>query len=250
MAAKTLQHFNTFMHMKYVIYLFSVALLLTYSCARSKDEFVVGRNRLDMDYRMRIDSLKTNRPSFFEDEKYVVTRTCYGEWGGIIIFHNKDSGVEYVSGSTCAIAVNKLKGKFFITNTLAHMGGFSEVLEIDDPDSLNFFHGGGEEKIDRYMELSASRKGTTQLLDTTGVLTIGTFPYHDELYHVVTDYKRTYLARIQDRKLIPVKQIAGENLWTKNIDVIRVENDHYVMAIPSGYLDVSGNVITILTNNP
>jgi hypothetical protein len=77
--------------------------------------------------------------AFFEDETYLVRKTCSGEWGGTIWFKNKISGIEYSCEATCPVIVNKLNGKYYVTSTLAHMFGFSEVIEISRPDSMAVF---------------------------------------------------------------------------------------------------------------
>lgn len=60
----------------------------------------------------------------------LVSKSCRGEFGGTIKFKSKKTGIEYCCASTCPVVVNKVSGKYIVTNTLAHMRGFSELIEI------------------------------------------------------------------------------------------------------------------------
>lgn len=75
-------------------------------------------------YKTERDFIKQDS-AFFEDENYLVRKSCSGEWGGTIWFKNKVTGIEYSCEATCPVAVNKVNGKYIVTTTLAHMIGFS-----------------------------------------------------------------------------------------------------------------------------
>lgn len=87
----------------------------------------------------------TNFP-FFEDEKYIVERSCSGEWGGSIYFINKLNNKKYECTATCPIALNKINNSYVVTASLAHLVGFSQILKIDDPKDLTLFKKKKKEK--------------------------------------------------------------------------------------------------------
>ena len=155
--------------------------------------------------------------NFFEDDLYIVSKTCSGEWGGTIKFKNKQTGIEYACSATCPVVVNKLNGKYVITNTLAHLSGYSEIIEVDNPDSLSIFklpkprikEG---KTIIRYAgdNESKSTKGFRQVMDSVGILTIATFPYNEQLYHIITDFRKTFVAKIEHSKFVTIDTISNK----------------------------------------
>lgn len=131
--------------------------------------------------------------AFFEDENDIVSKTCSGEWGGTIKFKNKKTGVEYACGATCPVVVNKISGKYIVTNTLGHLSGFTEIIEIDNPDLTSAFKLNKPLKkgnvIFRYAgdDEFKSVKGTHKLIDSIGIMTLASFPYAGEL--ISCDYR-------------------------------------------------------------
>lgn len=210
------------------------------------------------------DTINKKRPfhfqqqnlSFFEDEKYIVRKTCRGEWGGTVWFKNKKTGVERACVATCPVVINKLNGKYFVTATLNHMSGFSQVLEIDNPELLNTFklpkpRAVVGKRIIRAVgdDESRSNKGSKILLDTTRVSILLSFSLNGQLYHVFTDYKKSYLGRIQSKKLVTIAIVSQESFWSYDTEVIKTVDGHFIAFFKNekvdGYLDVFGNGLTI-----
>jgi hypothetical protein len=192
--------------------------------------------------------------NFYKDSEYAVSKTCSGEWGGTIKFENIHTGKIYVCEAQCAVVVNKINGKYIVTNTLAHLSGFSNVIEIDNPSSLKAFHYREKKDTQRVVfagfDESISTIGSKTLLDTIGVLTLASFPYNGNLYHIITDFKKTFLATIQNEKYVTTDTISNASIWTYDPEVIRTTDNHYVVFFTNeeanGYLDIIGNKITVI----
>lgn len=198
-------------------------------------------------------------PYFFEDENYTVRKTCSGEFGGSIIFKNKKTGIEYGCAATCPVVVNKIGDKYIVTNTLAHLIGFSEVLQIDHPDSMLVFKpfqpGKPKKKgriIVRYVgdgEVRSSQ-GSKRLLDTTRIMILSSFVFKGQCYHVVADYEKTYISTIENKRLVYLQLICNDRLFTYNPEVIRTKDNHDIVFFYNnekniGYLDIAGNNILL-----
>ena len=202
------------------------------------------------------NDVKINRDNIFEDSLHIVSKSCSGEWGGTIKFKNKETGIEYSAASTCPVAVNKLNEKYYITNTLAHLSGSSEILEICNPDLMSVFElpkpRRERGKIIRYVgdDESNSTKGTIQLVDSIGVLTLASFLYNEQLYHIVTDFKKTFLTKIENNKFVTIDTVSEKSLWTYNPAVFVAKSGHLLVWFENqeaeGYLDIFENQITVI----
>ena len=215
-----------------------------------------------------INDFVKNDTAFFQDEDYYVRRICSGEWGGSIWFKNKKTGIEYSSSATCPVIVNKIGGKYYVTSTLAHICGFSEVLKINHPDSMEIFqlpkprYKKGK-KYYRYVgdDESKSKKGTELLVDTICARILISFPFDNQLYHIVSDNKMTYLGKIENKKLAKIDTIIHDNLENFRIksqgvihnfrtEAFLTNDNHYVVLFINnrllGYLDIFGNRIRFI----
>src|ERR1700722_17794087 len=105
--------------------IFTIILMaLSFSMIYGQDEKLFDIKEIIKNDSLSIvikNGFKKLSSGFFEDENYLVTKTCSGEWGGTIWFKNKKTGITYACSATCPVAVNKINGKYFITNTLAHL---------------------------------------------------------------------------------------------------------------------------------
>ncbi|AHF17537.1 hypothetical protein NIASO_09415 [Niabella soli DSM 19437] len=200
------------------------------------------------------NDFRINSNNIFEDSLYIVSKTCNGEWGGTIKFKNKKTGIEYSAASTCAVVVNKLNGKYYITNTLAHMRGFSEILEISNPELMVVFElpkPRNRKAIVKYVgdDESTSTNGTKQLVDSIGVLILASFPYNGQLYHIVTDFKKTFLTKIENNRFLTIDTVSDKSIWTYNPEVFLKNNGQMVVLFKNqeveGVLEIFENQITV-----
>lgn len=197
---------------------------------------------------------KVDPNNIFEDSLYIVSKTCRGEFGGTIKFKNKKTGIEYSAASTCPVVVNKLNGKYYITNTLDHMRGFSKILEICNPKLMSVFklpkHKKGKIIIMEFGDdQSKSTKGTNTLVDSFDVLTLASFPYNGQLYHIVSDFKMTYLTKVENNRFITIDTVSDKNLWTSDPEVFRKQDGHMIIVFKNreveGILDIFENQIIV-----
>ena len=204
-----------------------------------------------------ISNFRRETLKFFEDDKYVVRKTCSGEWGGTVWFKNKKTGIERSCVASCPLVINKLDGKYFVTATLNHMVGFSQVLEIENPELLNVFKLPKPrvvvgKRIIMYVgdDETKSTKGSKILLDTMKVSMLLSFPLNGQLYHLFTDYRKTYLGKIQDKKLVTIDVVSQESLWSYDAEVIKTREGHFIVFFKNekveGYLDVFGNSVNVV----
>jgi hypothetical protein len=236
-----------------------ITLTLSLNCIGQNNKFFAIKEYIKNDsliYRNKND-FKFNQENIYEDQIYIVSKTCSGEWGGTVKFKNKKTNIEYSASATCPVAVNKLNGKYYVTNTLAHLDGFSEILEIENPDLLTVFKPPKPRKKKGKIIImnigddeSKSNKGTKQLVNSVGMLTLISFPFKGQLYHIVTDYKNTFLATIDNNKFVKIDTVSSESIWSNDPEVFITTDKHLVVFFENedvkGYFDIIDNQINII----
>jgi len=175
------------------------------------------------------------------DSNYVIAQFCYGEFGGTLYFFDIQKNKEYYCPATCATVVNKIDDKYIVTNSLAHMVGSSEVLEITKPKTLieldfdtikylgNFWYnavwdGQSLKRSDRLINIM--RGENRILLDTVGVLIYTSFKYQNEIFHIYKSGKSyydtipnpcdIYIGKIVNSKIEAVDSLCDVNIFTYN----------------------------------
>ncbi|WP_420573695.1 hypothetical protein [Kordia sp.] len=122
---------------------------------------------------------------FYEDETYIVTTICHGEFGGTVFFKHKKTNKIYSCKATCLVDISKSEDAYYLTTNLAHMIGFSEIIKVNDPTKLKAL-GDREATNNWWMKAGMSheelKKGTEIMLDTTNVLTFDSFIINDKVY--------------------------------------------------------------------
>lgn len=239
--------------MRYLLYILLTITSVTTSHGQTISQFQVTDTILTEREKSRIEKLKKDRRIFFEDDTYKVTKTCSGEWGGTVRFTDKKTNIEYSCKSTCPVSVIKRDGEYIVTSSLAHLSGSTEIIKISDPKSMDVFQlppprKKKGKKVFRYIgdNESKSKKGTETLLDSVGVLTLGSFLFEKELFHVVTDFKRTYIAKIENKRFVMIEFICNGRTWTYDNGVIATEDGHLIIAIQGGYIDIFDNQVRVL----
>ena len=236
-----------------------LVLMISHSaCGQDTRQFDIKETIInDSTSIKKISDFKKIDSCFFQDNLYTVRKTCSGEWGGSVWFKNKNSGIEYSCNATCPVVINKFNGNYIVTCTLAHLSGFSEIIEITNPDSMDIFklpepRAKKRKMIYRYVGDNESRstKGIKQLVDSIGVLTIASFPYNGQLYHIVTDFRKTFVTQIVNKKFVTMDTISNESLWTYDPEVIKTKDNHNIIFFTnekvSGYIDLFDNKINVI----
>lgn len=236
-----------------------ITFILSLNCIAQNDKTFVIKEYIKNDsliYRNKND-FKFSQENIYEDDIYIVSKTCSGEWGGTVKFKNKKTNNEYSACATCPVAVNKLNGKYYVTSTLAHLNGFSEILEIKNPALLTVIKKNKPRKKKGKIIFKAigtnesqSKKGTKPLIDSVGVLTLTSFLFKGQLYHIVTDYEKTFLAKIDNHKFVKIDTLSNESIWSDNPEVFITTDKHLVVFFEDrdvkGYFDIIDNQINII----
>jgi len=69
------------------------------------------------------------------------------------------------------------------------------------------------------------------------------------LYHVVTDFKKTFLTKIENNRLVTIDTISDKSIWTYNPEVFVKDDGHMIVLFKNqeveGVLEIYGNQITV-----
>ncbi len=201
------------------------------------------------------DYKKLNAP-FYEDEKYIVSKTCSGEWGGTIKFKNKNTGIEYAHSATCPVSVNKINGKYIVTNNQEHGSGSSNILEIENPDTMDVYKpsftrkivNGELEKGFVFENECFCYKGGIKLLDSSGVETYTSFLFKRQLIHIISNNAQLFVAKIENAKYKIIDTIYDSNNWLGYYtEAIKLSKDHIIIRMNQDdvqdYLEINKNKI-------
>lgn len=231
----------------------AASMLPTISFAQNVNTiFEVSDGKLTDSLALKLKEINVQQKNLYEDEKYVVRGTCSGEWGGSVWFTNKITGIEHSSAATCPVSVNRIGTRYYVTASLAHLSGSCEILEILYPDSMAVFKMPAPRKKKgkreyRYVgdDESKSTTGIHPLITSYETLVLGSFIVDDQLLHIVTKNRETFIASIKDENFQKIASITSEDIFsyeTKNIKV----GTHLFIPIAVGYLEVAGSRVTIL----
>jgi len=190
-------------------------------------------------------SLKPNSENFYEDENYIVSDSCRGEFGGNIYFKDKVSKTQYSFYATCPLIINKLNNKYYLTTSLAHMSGFCGLYEIDNPKELT--------KVD-ILDFNDYRNmksvlGAKPLINEIGNTILISFIYKKKLYHIVSDRDQTYLAERENTELKKIQQLTDFGMYSYGSEICKTAENHYAALFQSnrnqGYIEIFENKIKI-----
>lgn len=192
----------------------------------------------------------------YEDNRYLVSSTCSGEWGGTIYFNDKKTKEVYEAQCTCAVNVIYQKHKYNVTASLSHMSGFTNIFNIENPLKLKLHDNNieprgylkGQKLIYIGDNESKSKKGTDQLVDSIGTETLLSFEYKSKIYYIVGNNKGASLDSIQNRKLVTIENLTDLNIYCdyplnrrcSGKEIYTFKNDQ-----KTGFISVSDSLLTI-----
>ncbi len=198
----------------------------------------------------------------FEDENYVVSSCCKGEFGGAVYFKDKSSQRIFSCEATCIAGVHKIGGSYFVTSSLAHGSGFAKLIEIRDPKKLyeikdqkqlldcswyDIYPDDPRDQISHPVGYTSSR-GLEILLDTMGVFILGSFNFENHLYHIYSDMNNAYIGYQNNGVLIPIDTIYNKPMWLS--EVRDLEHNANIFPIRSremkGIILIEGNKLKIV----
>jgi hypothetical protein len=196
---------------------------------------------------------KTNFKSYelnypiYNDENFSVKSCCLGEFGGAIYFRDKKSGKTYSCEATSVISVNKIHDSYYVTSSLPHGSGFTKVIKIDNPRNLyeikkksQLFDCGWydiypEDPNNEIKHPIGYDKGFEVLIDTMDIMIIGSFVKNEQLYHVFSDNKNTYLGYFKNKKPVVLYTIINKPSWYGKVRDI--QNNSNLFPIKNRYLN-------------
>ncbi|AUC15910.1 hypothetical protein BTO06_12440 [Tenacibaculum sp. SZ-18] len=209
------------------------------------------------DFKKRKSDFIKKGGNFYEDKDYIVSKSCSGEWGGSIFFKNKKSGIEYSCSATCPVSVNLIDGKYIVTNSLAHLSGSSDIIEIKNPELMSVFKMPEPREIKNGIKHyytgdteSKSRKGVKEIWNGFGILTLISFEFKEQLYHIISKDAKTFLATIVESELKIINQISKERIWDYAPETFKDEKGNLIVFFnnhsTSGYIEIIGNEIKVI----
>ena len=92
--------------------------------------------------------------------------------------------------------------------------------------------------------------GTQKILDTIGVLTMTSFVFNDQLYHINSDMNKTFISKIQGDTLLLIDSIFNKQLWSyepKNRKYGKMQLHSFNNRETSGFLTINSDTISIIT---
>lgn len=223
----------------------------------AQNKFEIIQTKETIEDILKIEKRYKKNKVLFNDKDFIVTSSCSGEWGGTVKFTEKSSQIIYSAEATCPISVDKFGENYYVTSSLAHMSGFTEIIKIGNPKEMEVYKISPPKKIKgkytKYTEEdeSQSKKGTEQLLDSIGEFTLAAFLYENEFYYIVTNFEDTYLSRIKGKKFIEISKLPVNDIWSYDPKIIKFSNNHIILLFDDekekGYIEVVGNKINIVT---
>lgn len=157
-----------------------------------------------------------NQPKLFEDDRFIVFRDCFGEWGGTIYFFEKSTAKIYFTESTCANSVVRDENGYNVIAHLGHGFGFAGIKTIADPTKLS---------VAKLNEIGKSFNGEAlgyidkssafiKLLDGQGVQIFSSFKYQDKILYIVHYLDLTFIAEIKNSEIKIVNPLFFNGLYT------------------------------------
>lgn len=238
----------------YCILLF---LLVLINCNKESKVFEFTTETVDKNIVQELKQIKNQKPYglLFQDEKYEVWSSCSGEWGGTIYFKNKHNGEIRYAQSTCAVSVNKIGDKYYISNVSTHLYERSSILEIINPEKMEStlklppFH----PEIETREYETQSNLGTKTIVDSVGVSILTSFVYKNNLYSILKNYKNNLItiSKIENNKFETIQTLDGLILGDSP-QILKESENHqklYFQHPKSGVLDISKNHLKITYYN-
>jgi len=230
-----------------------LTLLFTLNCFAQDGIFNIRTNYTTKEQVAEVKELlysQTKETAFYEDGHYIVYRKCRGEWGGVVIFENKQSGNKYICEATCPVTINRFNDVYYVTNTLHHLSAFTEILEIRNPEKLR--SATTEDMLRKFFE-DVGTLGAETIIKQYQTSCLYSFVYNDRLYHITADKEGTFVSEIaEDKTLKKLQQLSAYQLLTYDSKTVK-EGNRILIGFSSnelsGYIELDGQLITVIIAN-
>jgi hypothetical protein len=206
-------------------------------------------------YTLLSSSHKLRKANFYEDSFFVASTECHGEWGGSMTFKDKYTGIEYIVGSTCPIAVHKVNGTYYVISSLAHLSGHADIKVIPNLKSLprKLPH---KSKYKGFLNIDTTdtrdhSNAYATILDTHGVTIRASFVSQDQIYFIVAASSSIFLAILEHGRLQSIVLLASDHArWRRRYKVHSATNGHRIIFFNNlrrrSYIDIFGSSVVVL----
>ncbi|PRB83592.1 hypothetical protein CQ022_15955 [Chryseobacterium culicis] len=230
-------------------------LLLMTGCTKGPSFFEFTTEKVDRDIVEDLKKIK-NLPHprlLYSDTIYEVWKTCSGEWGGTVYFKNKKTNKIYNARATCPVSVNRINNKYYISNSLSHLSGSSDIMEVIDPEKMEqatkipVYY---PDIITREYE-SHSSKGTKKLIESFGTLIMSSFVYKQKLYSILLHYdtNQVTISELRDNKFYTIQEI-DKDLFSDDPLIIKKSENYqkiYLQHPNPRILEINENKIRFIS---
>ncbi|WP_210514313.1 hypothetical protein [Hymenobacter terricola] len=176
-------------------------------------------------------------PTLFEDELYVCTKDCQGEFGGSLYFFNKQTKRVTRTDATCATAVWKQDGRYQVLASLPHMLGHARRGAIQSPESLAAASLPRNPAKTWEYDLSDVLPDPTvkRVFSFIMVLMPGAFRWNNQTFYLVDWRNATFVATIKDRQITIVDPLFSNSLDTHHAVTTNYPDNTALTTIPRFY---------------
>ncbi|GAB3574359.1 hypothetical protein GCM10027345_08150 [Hymenobacter daeguensis] len=194
------------------------------------------------------------KAKLFEDERFVCTTDCQGEFGGHVYFFDKRTGRTHYTTATCATAIWKQNGKYHLLASLPSNTKSGIVLAPEQlpliSQKLNPAHSW------EYSDLPSLEPDPFMQRRFFYWLTmLGCFQWHQQQLYLVTWRETTFLATIDHDIITVVDPLFVHSLENFSPSSVKYGSDLTFISLPhyekgtyeeSSCLLAQGNIVTMI----
>ena len=154
---------------------------------------------------------KVNNDLIFEDEKFYVYSLDRGEFGGVTWFKDKKTGIEYALSLEPSL-INKIDTTYYLTRDykilkIENPLKLNEVIKTVEPydwdrEPIGFDTVYYDSNYDYFACGKITRKDYPRFLNS--------FVFQNELFHIFTKYKETYIVQVENNTIKPIQKIGNQ----------------------------------------
>ncbi len=200
---------------------------------------------------------KASQKILFEDANFLISADCYGEFGGTLYFHDKNSKELFFTESTCARSVVAEGDSYRILSSLGHHSGFTDSRAMREPRKLTKLSDVDPFNLSVYQKqhlgfLDSTNYGKTEF-DFFGIQFFSQFSLNNQKLYLTYWQDATFVSSLSGNTISiedplfanklythnPVTRDYGNGLVLINLDLWRKGKDHEV-----GMLLINNNKLT------
>lgn len=150
----------------------------------------------------------------FEDERFVCSMSCMGEFGGRVRFYDKQTHRTHYVNATCGTSVWKQDGQYRLLASLAHMTGSARSAIIPAPEALPSATTPRAAVQDwQYAsDSSVSNPAAQRVFGFHGLTMLGGMRWQNQTLYVVSWRGATFLATVAGEQITIVHPLFNSSL--------------------------------------